>query len=647
MKPDLHRPEKLGYVAFLLGVFLFCAGLVLKISADMYSLLPGVIASGVVGILALMGAGRARLAWRQADEEEAVEAYRAGHQGAELFADADEALKLAARANRSYVKAFLPFLTVLLGAGLLALAWLLFQEWTGLANVVNKPISARYAALALFLFAVGMLSGSYFTGVSREPGCRYLRPYGAWLFFAGALFGLSAAVVLVLSWDVAVARLDLRTAKVLVALLFALGAEMLLNVIVEFYRPRSPHEEERPLFESRILGIVTEPGGVARNVAAALDYQFGFRVSEAWFYRFLERTVIPFVCLFLVSFWLMSCFVVIKAEEKGLLIRCGRVVNRNAGPGLHVKSPWPFERMYVFPVERVQEVAVGFVAEGDTQNMPPDPSMDELKGDPTGRVMVWAKTHYKEEANFVVASTPDPAVEQEIGASAERSLPVTVNFLSASVTLYFKVVDLYAYAYRHRNPRQTIEEVTTRELVKYLTNVDFVRILAKERAKGGQDLRERIQEAATKLDLGIEVVFVGLQGLHPPVKVGKAFDEVVGAMEEAHAEGMKAERDAVARTANADGEAMGKVGVAKAYQGERVKVAAAEAMRFEKQLIAYLAAPTLYKLYTYLDTMENEGRNARKYVIALAPQSREVFVVNLEKKLRPDLLDLDIQKEQK
>lgn len=651
---DPRRPERRAYGALGAQLFLVATGLACLYSAKASTFVPPVLAALTGFVLGLFSLVRVRLARRQVEEALAVADFRASRGGGELFQDsADEALKAVGRANRVYVRYVLPVLTLLVAAGLGLAGHALWRRWTAMAVPPVPLLPLRHAVFAFSLFIAAMLAGSYFSGVSREPGCRYLRPVGGWLLFTGVLFAVAGVSLLCRNWDVGGTLLDRRLAVAGAWALLVLAVELALNVIVEFYRPRHPREQERPAYESRLLSLVTEPGGVARNLAAALDYQFGFRVSDVWLYRFLERTVIPFAVLALGVFWLMTCLVVIKAEENGLRVRFGQVTARTPlGPGLYAKLPWPFERMYTFPVERVQVIPIGYVPGGDDDAPAmPDPAMESMMGDLSGRVMVWSKFHHKDETNFVVASVPpqagaaavpSPAPDLEAG----RVLPVSVNFLSASIPLYFRVQDLYAYAFGHRDTRRTLEEVATREVVLYLANADFVTVLAEGRKPGGEELRARIQRAADALGLGVEVVFVGLQGLHPPVKVGKAFDDVVAAMEKQHEEVLRAEKEAITTLAGAETQAIARGSEARSYRDSRVQVSAAEAARFEKQLVAYAAAPQLYTLYTFLDMLESEGQGARKYVVAL-DRSQEVFVINLEKKLRQDLLDLDLGQEPK
>jgi hypothetical protein len=70
-------------------------------------------------------------------------------------------------------------------------------------------------------------------------------------------------------------------------------------------------------------------------------------------------------------------------------------------------------------------------------------------------------------------------------------------------------------------------------------------------------------------------------------------------------------------------------------------VAQAEGERFNKQRQAYLVMPELYKLRTYLDMLEKDCAETRKYIISSSIPN-EIYELNFEQKARLDLIDTDI-----
>ena len=119
----------------------------------------------------------------------------------------------------------------------------------------------------------------------------------------------------------------------MLGLMAILAIEILLNFVLDFYRPRVEGVEERPAYDSRLLGLLLTPAGLFKTVSATLDYQFGFRVSQTWFYRFTEQWIAPLILFDILTLYVLTCFVVVGPEQQGVLERCG-VFQRGAGPGI-------------------------------------------------------------------------------------------------------------------------------------------------------------------------------------------------------------------------------------------------------------------------------------------------------------------------
>ena len=118
-------------------------------------------------------------------------------------------------------------------------------------------------------------------------------------------------------------------AMVLAAFLAILAVENFFNFLGEIYRPRRQGGESCRSYESRLGGLLTEPGTWARNVAGSLDYQFGFKVSDTWLYHFLEDALLPLVIFQCLVLYLLSCLVFLGPDEEGILERFGRPIPRS------------------------------------------------------------------------------------------------------------------------------------------------------------------------------------------------------------------------------------------------------------------------------------------------------------------------------
>jgi hypothetical protein len=134
-----------------------------------------------------------------------------------------------------------------------------------------------------------------------------------------------------------------------------------VGLVLEIYRVRLKGKEARLLYDSRLVGLLGQPEALITTAAHALDYQFGFKVSETWFYRFLEKALAWLVLAQLGILVLSSCIAVIPPGEKALLERgAGRWRGREViGPGLHFKMPWPVDQVYRYRTDRIQSFIVG------------------------------------------------------------------------------------------------------------------------------------------------------------------------------------------------------------------------------------------------------------------------------------------------
>ena len=67
-------------------------------------------------------------------------------------------------------------------------------------------------------------------------------------------------------------------------------------------------------------------------------------------------------------------------------------------------------------------------------------------------------------------------------------------------------------------------------------------------------------------------------------------------------------------------------------------VAIADAFRFKQQLTAYRQQPMLFRLRTYLDFLENDCKELRKFILSSKIPS-QIYELNMEEKPALDLLD--------
>ena len=90
--------------------------------------------------------------------------------------------------------------------------------------------------------------------------------------------------------------------------------------------------------------MFSEPGGILRNISVAVDYQFGFKVSETWFYKLLGRVILPLLILQAIIIMALTCVVVVPPGHQAIIEHFGERPRMTAKPGIHFTLPWPIDR---------------------------------------------------------------------------------------------------------------------------------------------------------------------------------------------------------------------------------------------------------------------------------------------------------------
>ena len=536
--------------------------------------------------------------------------------------DVSEDVRFTAGRTLSNFEKFAPWTLAFLGfIGTFGLLFLFWTLWTSrlVMPVPENPLETAFISATVALFA--LFIGAFLVGQSKVGEFRWLRPVGAWLIAGFCVMALSALVALL--YRSRIAGWDVPLTKVAGFSLAALGVEFLCNFTMEFYRPRT-QLEDRPVYESRLLALFTEPGGVIRNIADTLDYQFGFKVSKTWIYEMIQVSLLPGLMVWLFALWLFTGIVDVPPGDIGLRERFGAPVDidKPLEPGVHLKLPFPFESIFMIPVERVQEVIVGV-----------DMSNPENKGKAPA-VILWTTGHYKED-NFLVANE---------SLSSEKEVANAVSIIEAFIPIHYQVRRSAAadYAFKFYDVPSVLRDIGQREVAKYFASADFIKAMSSGREFISKALFSRIQAEADKLGLGIDIVSVNLHDVHPPVEeVAPAFQDVLCALEQKEVSILDAAAYKIRTAESAKVEAMGIRNEADSYKYNRVTVASAESERFKRQLSAYNAMPSMFKLRSYLDFLETDCKDVRKYIVP-ASMPYQIYEINMEEKARLDLLDANL-----
>ena len=546
-----------------------------------------------------------QLAAREAREIDEISA-RGGERGAIFEQAGSLAQRPAARRVAWLEKWAAPIFTLLWAA---LQAGIVYLEATHNGRpVMGSP--GEGAVLLVVLAMTSFLFSYYCLGMAREETWRLLRATGSYLLVNALAVGASAVAMLLAYWR-GYLRPDDVIALIIPALQALLVVELLLNFVLDLYRPRLPGQEHRFSFDSRLFNVLAEPGKVGHSIAETINYQFGFEVSKTWFYQLISKAMVWLLltgALILVG---LSCVLVVRDGETYVVRRWGRFEPNQptVGAGLHFKLPWPIETAERFETGGVQQVLLGAGRERTPEEIR---AMDYVNG---LEVLDWAKEHGEhEELDFLIAFPP----------RKEEDPPV--HTIKLVVQMQYVVRDVYKYGYEFVDPRSMLECLAYRELTQYFATATLDSPVAEGQAlrpqaimtfgrqEAADQLRKRVQALADRFHMGVDITYVGFSGVHPPKEAAGEFEKVMQEQRAMEQKRFEAESEAASILARQAGSPAIALQLALAIQGldelKTLHSLRAEPARFDAQKQKFLrdANDRISRLAAEVDQERREGR---------------------------------------
>jgi modulator of FtsH protease HflK len=591
------------------------------------------------------------------------------------FSGGDEELRVAARRLASMQRYFLPSVSLLIAALLILAGWWRFhsgRQIIGIEDVISPKLPGWAIAIGIGIAFVGFVFARFVAGMAKQPVWLLLRSGAAWS--AGvALFAFAMAVAQFVQYagheDVLLRYLPV----VFPVAMMVLGAEVVLSFALNLYRPRRPGEDPRPAFDSRILGFLAAPDRIAESIGEAVNYQFGVDVTGSWFYQLLSRWIALLFGLGALTAWLMTALVVIEPDQRALLLTWGQPSEEVLEPGLHVKWPWPISTIEIPEYEKPR-FAAGRHAGARTIRTATGVRVIQIGTSPPDHgagPILWTKQHAANEDYLIVQPVPSETLDQREGSAPDAAL------VAVEVPLQFSISNVLAYEQLATPGMRDdlLRAIGRRAVTQYLLKLTVDDILAKRRTELATELRSVLETEYAKLNggkgAGIEILFVGVEGVHPPQKVATAFERVVesqqlreAAIENAHrvevetltrAAGSVASAERVAsmldelddlKRAGSSDDEMGQVRFriqrelersggemgsllinASAIRWTRHMDERGRASLYVGQVASYMASPSAYRTGKYFDALAAAMKDARVYIV---PSSNGMVRIDLQ-----------------
>ena len=487
-----------------------------------------------------------------------------------------------------------PAISLLTSAYLITMGVIVLRRYAESKDVLGVPedkVLGVMAASAIIAF-VAFAASRYLAGLSKIPQWQLLRSGASYLMGVVLVAALLASGMILVKADIP--WLFHAMIYIVPAFMILIGVEIVLNFVLNLYRPRKLREVPRPAFDSRVLSLFTTPESIAKSINEAINYQFGFEITRSWFWQLLSDWFARLVALGVAVILLISSIVIVEPNQRAVITRFGKLHGDPRGPGLHFKWPWPVDRADYYDVDGLRAITVGKAETADEQiffkevrDPMESPTTDE-------RVVLWSNRHMEDELNLIVAPPPEIVQFQEDPVAAEPSdlapgeaepqevsdgKAAPVSLVNAEVMIYYRIApeNLVQYIKSHADAAEVerryedavraraawtpaehekdrhksgpnvhadrLRSIAIEEVTRFLMRHTVDEWIGAASIEAGPGLLAAIRDRAAPL--GVQVTDVAIAGVHPPQKVADAFHEVINAQQQSQTTVENAERDAI------------------------------------------------------------------------------------------------------
>ena len=369
------------------------------------------------------------------------------------------------------------------------------------------------------------------------------------------------------------------------AIFFYVAVLTLVSVVILLIR--------RELFTSPRLIIPLPFANIGKRdtgVISFLEKNTGITMRGLWSMK-LVKTVLPYTAILVfLLFWVSTGLVQIEPYQQGAVYRFGKLSNETLTPGLHMTLPYPIDKVEIYDTESINKITVGYAAKEDSDNL-------------------WTGSHGTNEHKLLLGNGNE--------------------LVSVNLRLEFKINDLTKYLRASSSPAAILEAKAYELITSKIIVSDLEDLLAVDRAKFTEEYTEELREMLAGQDIGLELVSVVLESIHPPLEIAAIYQEVVGAEILAEAMIKQATSDANVTVTNAEAEKNASINAANAEYHNKVASATADVSEFNASVEAAAGNPDAYHYYKYLKAVSEAYGKARLVIVGEGVDSSKIYFGNL------------------
>ena len=273
-----------------------------------------------------------------------------------------------------------------------------------------------------------------------------------------------------------------------------------------------------------------------------------------------------FIIIGIILLWFLSGVYIVEPDEVGVVTRFGEYVDTTT-PGPHYHLPIPIESVMKPKVTQIRRVEVGFRSYGSSRSFTQGQSRN--------------------------------VPEESLMLTGDENI-VDVQFI-----VQYQIKDPVNYLFEVSNQPKTIQDAAEAAMREIIGKTKIELALTTGKLQIQTETRKLLQTIVDRYKLGVNVLAVQLQNVHPPNEVVDAFKDVASAREDKSRYINEAEAYRNDILPKARGQAAVILNKAEAYKETKIREAEGQAKRFMAVYKEYQKAKDITVKRLYLETMQN------------------------------------------
>ena len=336
--------------------------------------------------------------------------------------------------------------------------------------------------------------------------------------------------------------------------------------------------------------VKREIDGQEKSFVEYLEENTGITLRSLWSIKYIRDITPAVVFLIAVLLWLSTCIIQVETNQQAAVYRIGNLQEKILQPGLHLTLPYPFDKVEIYDTETVNKTTIGYKATENADN-------------------IWTEGHQGEEYKLL------------LGGGDE--------VVSINLRLEYKISDLKEYLTTATSPESMMQALAYELVTDQTIATDLSSLMSADRDAFSENFQKELGKMMEEKKLGLEVVAVILESIHPPVEIAWVYQELISAGINAEKYLVNAQDVAAVTIAQAETTHDTTVGGAQVSYEEKVAAAKASVTEFMASVEAYNASSDAYKYQKYLAAVRKAYGNANLVILGEGVDQSAIYFGNI------------------